>query len=1063
MGQNIDTLKKITYTTMDTFLEDLNRNFAVIQNSPLYKGVPGQGGPEGDDGTAGTRGSSFIFVSLQSFQAIFPNELQAGSDISLIYLNSKLGTFENQQLLMQALGVTQLVDKDIVVLTNTEMLSYSYGANTFSDTGIAFNQQTSLAASIEQEIETYVAYYVQNSSVINSIKNIFSDFQSLGKNYPDTNNTFTTTSITGSTVYSPYIPGYNSQIGVPITNHKYFGFQDNEFPVNNAGTTVFGSIKQYYNMLMATVSTDGNNTLNSAYAPGVNNIPSAIFLQDTYNNGLLVGYKGKANLRNFGSIYKNEVDEFVIQSDAGSQDSEYSKLLLHATYMKYAKIVYFMNDLQVSRDLTVGGDLDTKAVNTGKYTAGASSGNSFNSGVSEFGVQESGSVNKSVATTEQWPNYPSAVLVADSVGNILKSYGIETAAENGADLVDLAPITVIPNSSHSILTSNYFSFLAQKINAVTTYAANNYWRKNQFNTGEISDITTSDSLNTTGNTNLSAMLTLVKNTGIATLTANQFIDNSVAKKYGFFKGNVFVTDANGNLSQSYFLDTIYPPDSEITSPADLPIYSTSSQTLISTYHYAHLAQKINANNSNLAANYWSKAQFSTFAIPNLALSGDLSARGSVDFSPNGGSSVFHIDNTAGSMTIGSTTSQVVVQTNSLKLQQFPSNVIVTDGAGNVVNTYSIETNQFASGDQADANPITVNVTSGSKIPTSANVGWLATKLNNFMAWVQANYWNRTQLSNGSVSDIRATNSIKSDNILQAGNSSDTTFSANGSTAVLGKSNGSTTIRGSVINFANQPSIVLTTDASGNLTGSYTIETAKPVYTSQSDITNNYWATGASAFDTVASSAGGVVTSDMFLFIMRNFNSVRQLLFNRPTYAELNSVLPSGSIIMWTNKTGSVPSNFTICDGRALGGSGGLIFTDNLIDKFIKGSLTPAVDGGNAGHQQVLVTANLAAHGHNVTVDAGGLHTHNVEVGGGHTHTLALTRSPYHTYGSGSDTPYISGPGAQDILGTSNQGSHSHVIDYDGTHSHTATADAAGSGTAFSVEPQSYTAIFIMKN
>jgi hypothetical protein len=93
MGQNIDTLKKITYTTMDTFLEDLNRNFAVIQNSPLYKGVPGQGGPEGDDGTAGTRGSSFIFVSLQSFQAIFPNELQAGSDISLIYLNSKLGTF----------------------------------------------------------------------------------------------------------------------------------------------------------------------------------------------------------------------------------------------------------------------------------------------------------------------------------------------------------------------------------------------------------------------------------------------------------------------------------------------------------------------------------------------------------------------------------------------------------------------------------------------------------------------------------------------------------------------------------------------------------------------------------------------------------------------------------------------------------------------------------------------------------------------------------------------------------------------------------------------------------
>ena len=49
----IESLKKIQYETLEQFVEDLNRNFAIVENSPLYKGVPGK---EGDPGDPGNRG-----------------------------------------------------------------------------------------------------------------------------------------------------------------------------------------------------------------------------------------------------------------------------------------------------------------------------------------------------------------------------------------------------------------------------------------------------------------------------------------------------------------------------------------------------------------------------------------------------------------------------------------------------------------------------------------------------------------------------------------------------------------------------------------------------------------------------------------------------------------------------------------------------------------------------------------------------------------------------------------------------------------------------------------------
>ena len=88
-----NTLQKLSYQNLEQFVEDLNRNFAVIQNSPLYKGIPGKGGEPGI-GIQGIRGSQFIFIDLKKFSEQFPGEYVNGSQITLNELNLKMTNFE---------------------------------------------------------------------------------------------------------------------------------------------------------------------------------------------------------------------------------------------------------------------------------------------------------------------------------------------------------------------------------------------------------------------------------------------------------------------------------------------------------------------------------------------------------------------------------------------------------------------------------------------------------------------------------------------------------------------------------------------------------------------------------------------------------------------------------------------------------------------------------------------------------------------------------------------------------------------------------------------------------
>lgn len=362
----IETLRKISFNTIEQFCEDINRNFAVIQNSPLFKGVPGDEGEPGAIGTPGIRGSQFFFVALNNFTANFPGIIKTGSDITLGFLNSNLNTFESKQKILKSLGTSELVNGDVVVLTNSVMLSYSSSAEIFINTNIAFNEQSNIISSIEDKIDQAVKDAVDNNTIINSLKNIFIDYETVGKQYADTDNSYVSRRATVNSGRSigltPYIPGVNNNIGAEGIDHEYFGYSTNE--MNNstkAGTLVLGSMPLFIRMFNNTITTSGQQTFTARYVPTQDAIPTLILMQDTGNAGLMLGMKGEdATLKSFASIFKSEDDYLNIKSGMGEIESEYGLLRMNRLQLSFNKDLRIIGNSTFERNVDINGHVDSE-------------------------------------------------------------------------------------------------------------------------------------------------------------------------------------------------------------------------------------------------------------------------------------------------------------------------------------------------------------------------------------------------------------------------------------------------------------------------------------------------------------------------------------------------------------------------------------------------------------------------------------------------------------------------------------------------------------------------------
>ncbi len=1050
----IETLKKIEYQNLPQFLEDMNKNFAIVQNSPLFKGVPGEEGDPGTQGLRGIRGIKFLFVNLQKFQTVFPGEVSTSSQIDINYINTKLLTFDNKQKLLQALEVTELVDKDVIVLTNTIILSYDISNDSFINTGISFNEQANLANNIQQQIESYVQYYISINQTINNLSNIFEGFTTLAKNYADTNNVYVTSNLTASSVYSPFIPGFNSNIGVPMNNHKYFGFSDSQFPLNNNGTIVFGSMKKYYNLLMNTISTDDTQTLTSDYAPGVGNIPSVVFLQDTEKSGILFGYKSRQNLKRFGSLYKNNIHEVVIKSDSGTNPSEYSELKIHREYLKFEKLVQFGNDLEVSRDLSVFADINNRFLKTGKFTQGADDTNSFNNGVIEIG-RESDTINppiiptlvKNLADFEMYKSYISRVLVTDNTGLVSKNYALETATLPNDVITGLTAIPENINSPNNILTSYYFAYLCRKLNAVSTYVNGNYWRKNQYFTGEIPDLWLSGKLKADGDTNLSGMVITDSTTTplTPTLKLGGNIQEITTKKikYNFFANNVLVTE-NGFVSNQYSMENHALNPAELEFGVPLEIWTESKYNVISTKYYAHLAKKINGVAVGLAENYWTKEEFESGVIPSLVLNTGLMVQGGVSFIPNG-NMVFNVNPLTGQVTLGNPSyGNTTIDSYYMTLSQFAGNMLYVNTDGTLSHDYSLELNNFNEPEVVGNIPISDIVANptNTSIARGYHVRWLGRKINNLMTWLTDNVWYKPQWLTGEIPTLLTNTFIGTNGDFRAGDVNNPNLASIGNDTLLGKPGGRTEVRGDILNLAGRPDIVVVTDSNGDVTNNYSIENIYPHSGPgtggmlDAEIFADYWVKAAQpqTFQDYPTSPNKIVRSFYIGWLVSHLKAIRTLIFDRPTYAELGSAIPNGSIYYWNNAFGPIPAGWVICDGRWIPGIPQR--TPNVLNKFVKGSTTPNIVGGNVNHLLTLLTANLPPHNHYMNP-----HTHE-----------------YNDYYYSENGPNWGWWGSGDSDGDNSPHGVSRTTAAGGG----GYTNNTGTGTAINIEPHNVTLIPIMK-
>ena len=154
--------------------------------------------------------------------------------------------------------------------------------------------------------------------------------------------------------------------------------------------------------------------------------------------------------------------------------------------------------------------------------------------------------------------------------------------------------------------------------------------------------------------------------------------------------------------------------------------------------------------------------------------------------------------------------------------------------------------------------------------------------------------------------------------------------------------------------------------------------------------------------------------------------------NRADYVALWAwAQASGSVVAGGYGVGNGTTTFTLPDwrGRVLIGAGTL------------GADTYALGATGGAATRTLVTANMPAHDHNVSVA-----THS-----NHDHTGGTTNNGDHGEHMGQRISVAAGGGTLNLINTANSdGSHTHGLNIDSASagSHSVTESTIGSGTAF---------------
>ncbi len=188
-----------------------------------------------------------------------------------------------------------------------------------------------------------------------------------------------------------------------------------------------------------------------------------------------------------------------------------------------------------------------------------------------------------------------------------------------------------------------------------------------------------------------------------------------------------------------------------------------------------------------------------------------------------------------------------------------------------------------------------------------------------------------------------------------------------------------------------------------------------------------------------------------------------------------SLIPVGSIVMWSGSIANIPAGWALCDGT----NG----TPNLQNRFVVGAGDSYAVGATGGADSVTLTeSQIPAHNHVASSGNAGSHNHTGSTDSdSHNHSGSTSSDSHnhsfslYNFGSGQnkpssynatnhDTNYSTSSDTHSHSFTTNWDSHSHSlnINNNGSHNHTITVEDTGGNGSHENRPPYYALALIMK-
>lgn len=339
------SLRTIELKEYSELITDLNHNFKQILSLPGFKGKKGL---EGDSvtGATGIRGSLWVFAESSRFISAYA-VISTAAQVNLAFMNAEL--LSDPAKLYDTLGFgdsEQLLDNDTVVLPagmviqlQTNIVDPSDPPNfldpAFIDTGLSFAQQSGVT---EDRVREIVSESIADPTDADSV---LKSYSAIAKNVSDISGG-ANIEINNDSVLD--INTTASGPGPTMPSTTYIGAKEVYVNASHAMCMISGSAIRYHELVQGT-----QETLNNNYAPGVDDLPGFVVLQNNYKSGILIGHKDETNFRKFGRIWRDSSHMVIASSySPNSVDNSYIAIadnsmttLVRGTYLLNSTFVDF--------------------------------------------------------------------------------------------------------------------------------------------------------------------------------------------------------------------------------------------------------------------------------------------------------------------------------------------------------------------------------------------------------------------------------------------------------------------------------------------------------------------------------------------------------------------------------------------------------------------------------------------------------------------------------------------------------------------------------------------------